>query len=105
MEDLNAASLDDVKEWFKTYYGPSNAVVVLAGDIDSETAHQKVERYFGAIPPGPPVRRVEAWTAKMTGSKRAVLQDRVPQARLYHVWNIPHSFNTETDYLDLASDI
>ena len=105
MEDLNAASLDDVKEWFKTYYGPSNAVLVLAGDIDPETARQKVERYFGAIPPGPPVRRVEAWTAKMTGSKRAVLQDRVPQARLYQVWNIPHSFNTDTDYLDLASDI
>jgi Predicted Zn-dependent peptidases len=59
MEDLNAAALDDVKEWFKTYYGPSNAVVVVAGDIDPETAKQKVEKYFGDIPPGPPVAHLD----------------------------------------------
>jgi zinc protease len=105
MEDLNAASLDDVKEWFKTYYGPSNAVLVLAGDIDAETARQKVEKYFGAIPPGPPVRRVDTATAKMTGSKRAVLEDRVPQERIYKVWNIPPVYRAESDYLDIASDI
>jgi len=51
MEDLDAATLDDVREWFKTYYGPSNAVLVIAGDIDAETARQKVEKYFGSIPP------------------------------------------------------
>ena len=51
----DAASLDDVKEWFQTYYGPHNAVLVLAGDIDVETARQKVEHYFGDIPPGPPL--------------------------------------------------
>ena len=55
MEDLNAASLDDVKEWFRTYYGAANAVLVLAGDIDAETAREKVEQYFGDIPSGPPV--------------------------------------------------
>ena len=50
MEDLNAASLDDVHEWFKTYYGPSNAVLVIAGDVEAEAVHQKVEKYFGDIP-------------------------------------------------------
>ena len=52
MEDLSAASMQDVQEWFKTYYGPSNAVIVVAGDIDAATAREKVEKYFGAIPSG-----------------------------------------------------
>jgi zinc protease len=51
MEDLNAATLDDVRNWFKTYYGAANAVLVLAGDIDAATARAKVERYFGDIAP------------------------------------------------------
>jgi zinc protease len=105
MEDLNAASVEDVHEWFKTYYGPSNAVLVIAGDVDAETARQKVEKYFGAIPPGPPIRKHERWIAKMTGVRRSMLEDRVPQARIYKVWNIPPIFDTDTNYLDLASDI
>src|SRR5688500_8414515 len=52
MEDLSAAALADVQDWFKTYYGPNNAVIVIAGDIDVATAREKVEQYFGAIPPG-----------------------------------------------------
>src|SRR5947209_2292291 len=55
MEDLDVASLEDVREWFKTYYTPSNAVVVIAGDITTADAKQRVQRYFGDIPPGPPV--------------------------------------------------
>ena len=53
MEDLNAASLDDVKEWFRTYYGAANAVLVIAGDITAADAKAKVEKYFGDIPAGP----------------------------------------------------
>jgi zinc protease len=105
MEDLSAASLNDVKEWFKTYYGPANAVLVVAGDIDPQTARQKVEQYFGEIPPGPPVARQRAWIAKMAGSHRAVLQDRVPQARIYKVWNMPEYGNEDSDTLDQVSDI
>jgi zinc protease len=60
MEDLNAAALDDVKEWFKTYYGAANAVIVIAGDVDAQTAKTKVEKFFGDIPSGPPVARHEA---------------------------------------------
>jgi zinc protease len=64
MEDLNAASLDDVKDWFKTSYGAANAVLVVAGDIDANTALEKVKKYFGDIPSGPPVVHFNSWTAK-----------------------------------------
>ena len=105
MEDLNAASLDDVKEWFKTFYGPSNAVIVLAGDIDSQTALDKVKKYFGDIPPGPPISKYEAWVPKMTGTHRQIMQDRVPQARIYKIWNVPQWGTKEADNLDLFSDL
>jgi zinc protease len=105
MGDLNAAAMDDVKEWFKTYYGPSNVVIVMAGDIDAKTAKEKVEKYFGNIPAGPPVAHQEVWVAKMNGSHRQVVQDRVPQARIYKVWNIPEYGSADSVYLDLVSDI
>ncbi len=105
MEDLNAASLDDVHEWFKTYYGPSNAVIVLAGDIDPQTALEKVKKYFGDIPPGPPIAKHQAWVPKMTGSHRQILQDRVPQARIFKVWNVPQWGTKEATMLDLFSDV
>ena len=103
MEDLNAASMNDVKEWFRTYYGPSNAVLVLAGDIDFDTAKAKAQKYFGDIPAGPPIGKQEAWVAKMTGTHRGTVQDRVPQARLYKVWNVPQYGTADADYLMLVS--
>src|SRR6202166_1252931 len=104
MADLDAASMKDVQEWFKTYYGPSNVVLVLAGDIDAKTAREKVTKYFGDIPSGPPVAHQQVWVAKMAGTHRQVVQDRVPQARIYKVWNIPENGSAEGDYLDLVSD-
>ena len=104
MADLDAASMKDVQEWFKTYYGPSNVVIVLAGDIDAKTAREKVTKYFGDIPAGPPVAHQEVWIAKMTGTHRQIVQDRVPQARIYKVLNIPEYGSAEADYLDLVSD-
>jgi len=105
MKDLDAASMDDVKEWFRTYYGPSNVVLVLAGDIDLKTAQEKVQKYYGDIPSGPPVAHHEVWIAKMTGTHRQKVQDRVPQARIYKVWNMPQYGSAEADYLDLVSDV
>ena len=105
MEDLEAASLEDVHEWFRTYYGPNNAVLVVAGDIDAKTAIEKVETYFGAIPPGPPITKHETWIAKRTGEHRQVMQDRVPQARVYMVWNVPEWSSEDAALLDLASDV
>jgi zinc protease len=105
MQDLDAASMSDVQEWFKTYYGPNNVTVVIAGDISPEVARQKVEKYYGAIPAGPPVVTREAWVAKRTGTHRDSVQDRVPQARLYRVWNVPQADSPEEALLDLAAQI
>jgi zinc protease len=105
MEDLDAAKLEDVKEWFRDYYGAANAVIVVAGDIQADSARQKVEHFFGDIPSGPPVARQEAWIAKRTGSQRGAVQDRVPQARLYKVWNMPGWGTADADYLNLVSDV
>lgn len=105
MEDLNAATLEDVQEWFKTYYGPSNAVLVLAGDIDAETALEKVKTYFGDIPPGPPIATFDTWIPEMRGERREILQDRVPQARVYKVWHGPQWGTREAVHLDLITDI
>ena len=105
MEDLNAASLEDVREWFRTYYGAANAVLVIAGDIDAETARQKVETYFGDIPAGPPIARDSAWIAKRQGIRRGQVHDRVAQARVYMIWNIPAWRTEEAKYLDLVSDV
>jgi zinc protease len=79
MEDLNAASLEDVKEWFRTYYGTANAVLSIAGDVEAEEVHKLVEKYFGDIPSGPPIAKHEKWIAKRTGSQRQTMQDRVPR--------------------------
>lgn len=105
MEDLKAASLEDVKNWFKTYYGPSNAVLVVAGAIDFHTAKEKVTKYFGDIPPGPPIAHQEAWVAKMTSEHRETVQDRVPLARIYKVWNVPQYATADATYLNLVSSI
>jgi zinc protease len=105
MEDLNAASLADVQEWFKTYYGPSNAILVIAGDIDVKTAREKIDKYFGDIPAGPPIAHQNEWVAKMTGVHRQQAQDRVPVARVFNIWNTPEYGQADTDYLDLVSDV
>jgi zinc protease len=105
MSDLDAASMTDVTDWFKTNYGPNNVVLVLAGDITPEVARQKVEKYFGDIPAGPPIARQEAWVAKRTGSHRGAVQDRVPQARIYRVWNVPGANTQEEALLDLAAHV
>jgi len=105
MEDLNAAKLDDVREWFRTYYGPSNAVIVLAGDISPEEARTKVEKYFGHIPPGPPVTQPKAWVAKRTGAQKEVMEDRVAQPRLYKLWNVPEYGHVDGYALDVFADV
>lgn len=105
MTDLDAASMPDVQDWFRTNYGPNNTVLVLAGDITPEVARQKVEKYYGDIPAGPPLARNEAWIAKRTGTHRGTVQDRVPQARLYRVWNVPGDATPTAPLLDLAAQI
>lgn len=105
MEDLNAASLGDVQEWFRSYYGPNNAVLVIAGDVSPDKVRQQVETYFGDIPPGPPINKLERWTVQLEGDKREVMQDRVPQARIYKAWGAPEFRAEDTDLLQLADGV
>ncbi|HET6568044.1 MAG TPA: pitrilysin family protein [Rhodothermales bacterium] len=105
MDDLNAASLEDVKDWFKTYYGPNNAVLTIAGDIDTDAVLEKVKHYFGDIPPGPPISHFDTWVAKRTGEQREIMQDRVPQARIYKVWNVPEIGSKDYNLLSVVSDV
>jgi zinc protease len=105
MEDLGAAKLEDVQEWFRSYYGAANAVLVVAGDVTPEDVKARVEKYFGDIPAGPPTARQEAWVAKRSGSQRGVMYDRVPQARVYRVWNVPGWGTPEGDDLVLIANL
>ena len=105
MEDLSAASLDDVKEWFKTYYGPSNAVLSIAGDVKPEEVLEKVKKYFGEIPPGPSLVKPEVNVAKRMENTRGYYQDRVPQAKITMVWNVPQWGTREMVLLDLSTNI
>lgn len=105
MEDLDSATLDDVREWFKTYYTPSNAVLVIGGDIKTAEAHDRAKRYFGDIPPGPPVAHQRAWVAKMTGEHKETVQDRVPHGRIYKVWNVPGYGDKRADHLRMAAGV
>jgi zinc protease len=105
MDDLDAASIEDVQDWFKTYYGPNNAVLALAGDIDLETAKIKVAKYFADIPSGPPLVKPEKWIAKRSEEKREIMFDDVPQARIYKIWNVPERDTEEAAHFDLASSV
>ncbi len=105
MDDLNAASLDDVKQWFADWYGPNNAVLVLAGDIDVGTAKAKVTRYFGDIPASPPTGRRAAWVAARSESTRETLYDRVPQARIYKSWNVAQFGHADSEAIELLANV
>lgn len=105
MEDLNAASLEDVKEWYKTYYGPNNAVLVLAGDITAERALELVKKYFDKIPPGPPLTSAEEWIPKFDRNVRDEMQDRVPQTRIYRVYHAPAWRDKRLAHLGLAAEV
>ncbi|MEE1961467.1 pitrilysin family protein [Allomuricauda taeanensis] len=105
MEDLNAASLEDVQDWFKSYYGAANAVVAVAGDIDAEEVHQKVIKYFGDIPSGPTVERQEVNIPNKVNDSRQVYEDRVPETRVLFAWNTPQFGSREDLHFDLISSI
>lgn len=105
MEDLNEASLEDVQEWFKTYYGAANAVLSIAGDVKADEVYEKVQKYFGNINPGPTLIRPEVNIARRVEATRQRYEDRVPEARITQVWNVPQWGTDEAVFLDLASDI
>ena len=89
MADLDAASLETVRNWFRDNYGPNNAVLVLSGDIDEATARTLVERYFGSIPRGPENVPAEAGIPTLPAPVEEVLHDRVAQTRISRAWVVP----------------
>ena len=105
MADLNAASLDDVKTWFRTWYGPNNAVLVLAGDIDLATAKAKAAEYFGDIPATPTMAQPAVNPAPLAASSRSTMTDKVPQARIYRAWNVAQYGQPDLDELQLFAQV
>jgi zinc protease len=100
MADLNSATLEDVRDWFRDHYGPNNAIIVLAGDIDLATAREKMDHWFGAIPAGPAVRPVEAPVPTLPAPKSKTIKDQVATTRIYRMWAVPGLDNP--DYLPLS---
>ncbi len=105
MEDLEAATLEDVHEWFRSWYGPNNAVLVIAGDVDADDVRDRVEKYFGDIPPGPEQAKLKRWTVRLDQDKREIIEDQVPQARIYRVWGAPEFRAEDADLLQLADGV
>jgi len=105
MNDLNAASLEDVKSWFRRAYGPNNAVLVLAGDIDLATAKEKVAKYFGDIPAAPNFIQPKVDVAPMKADSRLVLTDKVPQVSWNRIWNVAQTGTPEEEDLDLFAQV
>lgn len=103
MEDLNAASLEDVHQWFRDYYGPNNAVLSLAGDVDVATAKEKVARYFGDIPAGPDVDEVKSMVPVRAHNTHEIQHDEVPAVLANRAWVLPGRNTREAALLELAA--
>jgi zinc protease len=104
-EDLQAATLDDVKQFFTRFYGPENAVLAIAGDVDAAQARALAEKWFGHIPgKAPPVHQKPS-PVPLTAEKRVTMEDRVQLPRLYLAWQTPKVFDPGDAALDLAGQI
>ncbi|HET7552958.1 MAG TPA: pitrilysin family protein [Gemmatimonadaceae bacterium] len=104
MADLSAASLDDVKQFFNTYYAPNNATLVIAGDFDTDSAKTWVERYFGQIPRNPhPPPRPAVPSFEIPRDTFMVLEDHVQLPRLYQSWHTVKAFADDDAALDVLA--
>lgn len=101
IEGLDSVSLADVKKWFRTYYCPANAVLVVGGDLNPQTVRQQVEQYFGGIQPGQVVNREQRPIPAGAPIKRETVAGKIPRQRLYMVWNVPGYAEPDIDRLDL----
>lgn len=103
--DLTSSTLDDVKDFFRTYYSPNNLSLVIAGDFDPAEAKKLIEKYFGPIPPGPALDRPAKAPFSMTTQKVIEARDRVPQERSYFAFHSPAYFEPGDAELELAATI
>ncbi len=104
MEDLDAASLEDVHEWFATYYGASNVVLVLAGDISVAAAKEKVSRYFSAAPTGVELTKTQDWVPVIDQTRIESMYDKVGQTRVTRVWTLPGRNHKDTELMSLVNE-
>jgi len=104
MDDLSAASVDDVHDWFNTYYGASNVILVLAGDVSIEDAKTKVEHYFSEAPTGEPLSHPKKWIPSLTENREEKMYDRVGQTRITRVWALPGRNDKDTSLMYLVND-
>ena len=105
MQDLQAATLEDVRRFFQTYYTPNNATVAIAGDISPRDARALVERYFGDIPRGPAVTRTPPPAVHLTDGVAALLEDRVQLPRVYDAWHTVKAFADDDAVLDVVANV
>jgi zinc protease len=106
MDDLNAASVDDVATFFKTYYAPNNAVVTIVGDLDTKKAEALVEKYFGTISREPQPKRPDLAEAQHTAERRSTIDDSLARLpRIDIAWIIPPAQSPDSAALDVLSDI
>jgi zinc protease len=103
-DDIRAMEFEDVREFFRTYYRPNNASLVLAGDLATDRAFELADRYFGDIPAGPRPAPVTA-VATLEGERRLVLEDRVERPRIYMAWLTPAMYAPGDAELDLCGDL
>jgi predicted Zn-dependent peptidase len=106
MEDLTAATVDDVTAFFKTYYAPNNAVIAIVGDVETKTALAKVQKYFGAIPRQPAPPPVDMTEPPQTAERRLTLEDPLARlSRIDMVYKVPPSDSPDDDALSVLSTI
>ena len=105
MADLDSASVEDVKNWFRGHYGPNNAVLVLSGDLDTATAKTLVTKYFGAIPKGPQSVAPAADVPTLAAPKVETIKDRVANTRIYRMWAVPGLNDKDSTALDVAAGV
>ena len=105
MEDLTAASSEDVREFFRKYYAPQNASLVVAGDINSAEVRRKIEYWFADVKRGKPADPIEVPPAQLAGVVKETLTDRVQLPRLYLVWHSPAIYQPGDAELDTAAGI
>jgi zinc protease len=105
MDDLDAASLDVVKDWFRTHYGPNNAVLVLAGDISEAEARPLVEKYFGDIAAGPKSIAAAATVPTLKAAVTATFHDEVANTTIYRMWAVPGVTDKDTAALEMAAKV
>jgi zinc protease len=105
MDDLSAATLEDVKEFFRTYYAPNNASLAIAGDVSVSEVRRLVDKYFADIPAGPAMPAVTAPDPALARDKPLVLEDAVQLPRLYVAWHSAKGFTDEDATLDVLSAV